>query len=149
MIVWLLGRPPSVYFTGYIYIYFFLNNSLLFSICFFVVAAFLKCGLFPSCFHNIRDNKRGRLFVLWCFGVLREVILRQCYLGGLQGHVEFRLSSCWSCVTPESVFTYLRHDACHANVPKLSRHNRTLVIKCDLTVKNIWLLLYCCFVLGR
>lgn len=37
-------------------------------------------------------------------------------------------------------------DACHANVPKLSRHNRTLVINCDLTVKTCD---YCCSVLGK
>lgn len=67
----------------------------------------------------------------------------ECYMGGPEGHVEFRLCLAGA-VSHQSLCSLIYStDACHACVPKLSRHNRTLVINCALTVQNIRLVPFC------
>ena len=88
---------------------------------FIIFSVFVALPFVSSAALGCRVGKRFRASVIW--EVLRDVPSLGCLPAGAVSHQRLCSLICGT-------------DACHANVPKLSRHNRTLVISCDLTVKT-------------
>lgn len=101
----------------FLYQYFFISFAVNFSVAL----------SFPPASFVVSDVFGVLMEVILCASVIWEVLRDMSSLGCRPAGALSHQSLC---------SLIYGTDACHANVPKLSRHNRTLVINCDLRVKT-------------